>query len=256
MTRYGYAGAALAVTLLATSAAGATDGTVYERFQQWIEANPPPPDTFVYESVEPLGDDGLVFEGLSVTEPGQEPVTIERVAVSSLDFDAVEAGTPPLYVAMDVTGMRLPAADLDDAFGSQDALGVDTVMVDLAVDYRLDEAAQTLSLSPLTVTLRDLGTIEVNLDLAGIDPGGERTTGAGDAGGDAQQRVGALRRRFPAVPRGRCVGGGAGPDVGCLCRADHCRTDRNGSGRGRSAAGRISWPASAASCATTTSRSR
>ena len=171
MTRYRYAGAALAGTLLATTGAGATtDGTVYDRFQQWIDANPPPPDTFAYDSVEPLGDDGLLFTGLTVAQPGEAPVTIERVALSSLDFDAVEAGTPPNYVTMDVTGMALPAADLDDAFGGQDVFGQDPVMVDLAVDYRLDEAARTLSLSPLTVTLRDLGTIEVAVDMSGIDP--------------------------------------------------------------------------------------
>ena len=169
MMRKWLAGTALGATLLVASGAGAADGTLFDRFRQWVDTNPLP-DSWVYDSVKPLGEDGLVLDGLVRDRPGLPVRTIDRVVVRSLDFDAIEASTPPLHADIKVSGMRGSPDILNESLGGGDVLGLDTLTVDWALNYRLDESAGTLTVSPLTVVLRDRGAAEVAFVLARIHP--------------------------------------------------------------------------------------
>jgi hypothetical protein len=173
MTDGRYSGrlAAAAVILLATALPGAADGV--SQFEQKIRPQLPP-NSFTYANAKALGDNGFVLEDLVVTLPADaiggakaEPVAIKRVTVEDFDFAGLDKRVP-LFLKIRVEGITVagkPAAGVD----LNKVAGIDQVIADFAIDYRVDPDRKTLTLNKLEFDV-GVARFELSLVLDGVSP--------------------------------------------------------------------------------------
>jgi hypothetical protein len=162
------AAAGLVFSWLALPAAA--DGLA--RFKEAIKDAPP--GALTYKSAKALGDNGFVLEGVVVTPPADatpagktEPIEIKRVAVEDFDFAAVDKNAPPNFIKMRVEGIVIgakPAAGID----LKELAGLDKITADFQLDYRLDPAKKTMTLSKLELDLNGLARLELSMILDGV----------------------------------------------------------------------------------------
>jgi hypothetical protein len=159
--------AAAAVILLTTALPGAADGV--SKFEQKIRPQLPP-NSFAYANAKALGDNGFVLEDVVVTPPADAttaPVAIKRVTVEDFDFAGLDKRVP-LFLKMRVEGITVagkPAAGVD----LNKVAGIDQVIADFAIDYRVDPDRKTLTLDKLELDL-GLARFELSLVLDGVSP--------------------------------------------------------------------------------------
>ena len=164
--------AAAAVILLATSPPGAADGV--SQFEQKIRPQLPP-NSFTYANAKALGDNGFVLEDVVVMLPADatggtkaEPVAIKRVTVENLDFAGLDKRVP-LFLKIRIEGITVagkPAAGVD----LNKVAGIDQVIADFALDYRVDPDRKTLTLDKLELDIGSLARFELSLVLDGVSP--------------------------------------------------------------------------------------
>jgi hypothetical protein len=164
--------AAAAVILLATALPGAADGV--SQFEQKIRPQLPP-NSFTYANAKALGDNGFVLEDLVVALPADvtggakaEPVAIKRVTVEDFDFAGLDKRVP-LFLKIRVEGITVagkPAAGVD----LNKVAGIDQVIADFAIDYRVDPDRKTLTLDKLELDVGSLARFELSLVLDGVSP--------------------------------------------------------------------------------------
>src|SRR5215469_14368089 len=164
--------AAAVVILLATALPGAADGV--SQFEQKIRPQLPP-NSFTYANAKALGDNGFVLEDVVVTPPADatdgakaEPVAIKRVTVEDFDFAGLDKRMP-LFLKIRVEGITVagkpaPAVDLNKV------AGIDQVIADFALDYRVDPDRKTLTLNKLELDVGSLARFEASLVLDGVSP--------------------------------------------------------------------------------------
>lgn len=168
--RLGMAAAALAFGWFA--GASAQDGL--QRFESEIRPQLEL-KKFTYDSASAVGSAGFVLNGVVAVIPGNpatgdkdSTVRIERIAVDALDFDRLRKGAPddaaPRFAKLKLEGM---SGD-DELFTLLAPYGVPKVPVDVALDYRLDTAAQVLDLKMLEVALRGQARVGLAMVLDGI----------------------------------------------------------------------------------------
>ncbi|MBV8131249.1 MAG: hypothetical protein JO282_01875 [Alphaproteobacteria bacterium] len=164
--------AAAAVILLATALPGAADGV--SQFEQKIRPQLPP-NSFTYANAKALGDNGFVLEDVVVTPPADAtggakaaPVAIKRVTVENFDFAGLDKRVP-LFLKIRVEGITVtgkPAAGVD----LNKVAGIDQVIADFALDYRVDPDRKTLTLYKLELDVGSLARLELSLVLDGVRP--------------------------------------------------------------------------------------
>jgi len=164
--------AAAAVILLATALPGAADGV--SQFEQKIRPLLPP-NSFTYANANALGDNGFVLEDVVVTPPADaiggaeaEPVVIKRVTVEDFDFAGLDKRAP-LFLKIRVEGITVagkPAAGVD----LNEVAGIDRMVADFALDYRVDPDRKTLTLDELELDLGSLARFELSLVVDGVNP--------------------------------------------------------------------------------------
>jgi len=164
--------AAATVILLATALPGAADGV--SQFEQKIRPQLPP-NSFTYANAKALGDNGFVLEDVVVTPPADatggakaEPVAIKRVTVEDFDFAGLDKRMP-LFLKIRVEGITVagkpaPGVDLNKV------AGIDQVIADFALDYRVDPDRKTLTLNKLELDVGSLARFEASLVLDGVSP--------------------------------------------------------------------------------------
>jgi hypothetical protein len=163
--------AAAAVILLATALPGAADGV--SQFDQKIRPQLPP-NSFTYANAKALGDNGFVLENVVVTLPADatggakaEPVAIKRVTVEDFDFAGLDKRVP-LFLKIRVEGITVagkPAAGVD----LNRVAGIDQIIADFAIDYRVDPDRKTLTLDKLELDV-GIARFELSLVLDGVNP--------------------------------------------------------------------------------------
>lgn len=131
-------------------------------------------EKFTYASAQRLEDNGFVLNDVVVVMP-TDPATgnkastirIDKVTVFDADFDRLktkDSDDLPRFARLRLDGMM---GD-DDAFAALAPYGIPKVPVDIALDYRLDPAAQVLTLNALEVSLRGQGRFALALVMDGI----------------------------------------------------------------------------------------
>jgi hypothetical protein len=129
------------------------------RFEQKIRPQLPP-NSFTYANAKALGDNGFVLEDVVVTPPADatggakaEPVAIKRVTVEDFDFAGLDKRVP-LFLKIRVEGITVA--------------GIDQVIADFALDYRVDPDRKTLTLDKLELDVGSLARFELSLVLDGV----------------------------------------------------------------------------------------
>ena len=167
--------------LAAAHPVAAADGLA--RFEKSIKPQIPP-DTMTYGSAKALGNNGFVLQDVVITPPPDpaktdkpEPIKIKTITVESLDFDAIEKQTPPLFAKIRIEGIASGANA--GSFNLKQLAGIDSLSADIKLDYRLDADKKTFTLSKLELNLKNLGRIELSVVLDGVGPDAVAQPGTG-----------------------------------------------------------------------------
>ena len=97
-----------------------------------------------------------------------EPVAIKRVTVENFDFAGLDKRVP-LFLKIRIEGITVagkPAAGVD----LNKVAGIDQVIADFALDYRVDPDRKTLTLHKLELDVGSLVRFEASLVLDGVSP--------------------------------------------------------------------------------------
>jgi hypothetical protein len=150
----------------------AADGL--SKFEEAIKQAPP--GSFAYKSGKALGDNGFTLEGVTLTPPPDatggakaEPIAIKRISVEDFDFASVDKDAPPNFVKMRIEGIAIgpkPADGVD----LKEMTGLDKLVADFQLDYRVDAGRKTMTLNRLELDLNGLARLELSMVLDGVNP--------------------------------------------------------------------------------------
>lgn len=145
-------------------------GSLYEAFE--LALPEAPPGGIAYDTVAPIGENGIEFTDLVVSDGGDE-VSMDRLLVNNVDWRAMMAESTPAFMDVVVEGLALPvdAMDLDPMAAAM--LG-DVINTDMTLSYNID--GTTLTLDQLSLDMEDLGALALALTANGVnleagDPG-------------------------------------------------------------------------------------
>lgn len=166
-----FAAAGAAVLLLAAAVPAQADGL--QRFEKLlkpkIEGN-----ALVYKSAKALGDNGFVLEDVTITPPPDqtskaEPIHIKRIAVEDLDFASIEKNLSPNFARARAEGIVIEGKAAEGV-DLKEMAGIDKVLADFQLDYRLDPDRKTMTLNRLELDLNGLGRFELTMIVDGVSP--------------------------------------------------------------------------------------
>lgn len=133
---------------------------------------------FAYGSAQPLGDKGFTLTDVVMVTPvdsrtgdREATIRIDRVTVEETDVERWKKpakGEPqlaPRFLKMKLVGI---SGD-DAAFRNLEPYGLPRVPADMAVDYRIDPVARTLTVHKFEVALRGQARLELSGVIEGID---------------------------------------------------------------------------------------
>ena len=161
-----------AVAWLVMAAAGPARADGLSKFEQLIKAQLPP-GALAYANAKALGDNGFELDDVTITPPPDaagaakaEPVKIHSITVDDIDFDSIAKQAPPNFVRGHIDGIDIgknPGAGVDLG-----GLGVDRVAADVQLDYRLDPAKKSLTLTTFMLNLNGLARLDLSGALDGV----------------------------------------------------------------------------------------
>src|SRR6266851_5243320 len=172
---------------LALPAARPAGADGLSRFEQALKQAPA--GALTYQSAKALGENGFVIEDVVVTPPPDatqgakaEPVAIKRIAVEDFDFASVDKDLPPNFIKLRAEGIAIAAKPFEGVDLGQLA-GIDKVILDFQLDYRLDPERKTMTLNRLELDLAGLAHMELSMVLDGVsaDQIGNPDTAMNDA---------------------------------------------------------------------------
>lgn len=174
----------LRTTAIVAAIAGvssAAQAGMLETLQQTMAAGGAPGDAFSYETVVSNTDTGFEITGVTMQPgPGAPPVTMDVLRIDALDMVATQAGAPPTFIDMNAEGVHVPYDVLDP---DSQAIFPDGLTFDFGIDYRLDQAAETLDLNEFSFSVAGYGDVSVSAELSGLSI--EALAGAMFAGPEA-----------------------------------------------------------------------
>ena len=149
----------------------AADGL--SRFEEALKDAPP--GVLTYKSGKTLGDNGFVLDGVVVTPPADatggsraEPIQIKRIAVEDFDFGSIDKNVAPNFVKLRVEGIAIGPKPAE-GFDLKEMTGLDKVVADFQIDYRVDTERKTMTLNRLELDLHELARIELTMVLDGVE---------------------------------------------------------------------------------------
>jgi hypothetical protein len=161
--------------------AGAADGL--SRFKDAMKDAPP--DALSYKSGKALGDSGFVLEDVVINPPPDatggtkaEPVPIKRITVEDFDFASVDKNVPPNFLKLRLEGIAIgpkPAEGVD----LKAMTGLDKIVADFQLDYRVDAERKTMNLNRLELDLNGLARLEFSMVLDGVEADAVDSTAPG-----------------------------------------------------------------------------
>ena len=172
---------------LALPAARPAGADGLSRFEQALKQAPA--GALTYKSAKALGQNGFVIEDVVLTAPPDatagakaEPVAIKRIAVEDFDFASVDKDLPPNFIKLRAEGIAIAAKPFEGVDLGQLA-GIDKVILDFQLDYRLDPERKTMTLNRLELDLAGLAHMELSMVLDGVsaDQIGNPDTAMNDA---------------------------------------------------------------------------
>jgi hypothetical protein len=180
MRKHFVAAAAAADLLLAVPVPpAAADGL--SRFTEALRDTPP--GLVTYEGGRALGDNGFVVENIVIKVPegatagaATGPVRMRKLTVEDFDFAAVEKQDAPNFAKLRAEGIAIPAAAFE-GLDLREMTGRDTIIANLAIDYRFDPEQRTMALNRLELELDGLARIELSMVLDGVKLDDPESTG-------------------------------------------------------------------------------
>jgi hypothetical protein len=166
-----FGAAAAALVLLSVAAPAKADGL--DRFNTLVKPKVKH-DGLVYKNAKALGDSGFVLEDVTV-KPAPEnaakvaPVHIKRVSVEDLDFASIEKDVSPNFARIRAEGIVVEGKAVEGV-DLKEMAGIDNLVADFQLDYRLDPDRKTLTLNRLELDLNGLGRFELAMILDGVSP--------------------------------------------------------------------------------------
>ncbi len=151
------------------AAPAAADGL--SRFKEAIKDAPP--GALTYKTAKSLGDSGFVLDDVVVTPPPgatpgkTQPIQIKRISVEDFDFASIDKNAPPNFARVRVEGIAIGAKPAEGIDLSQLA-GIDKILADFQLDYRLDPERKTMTLNRLELDLNGLARVELSMVLDGV----------------------------------------------------------------------------------------
>jgi hypothetical protein len=136
--------------------------------------------TLSYGSSSALGPSGFTLGDVVIdlpadpAKPGSKPskATIKSVKVEDFDFDHLDLDNPaasqsgPYFMKVSVQGLAVNGGLLEQ----MSAVGLPASSLDLALDYRYEEARKVLQLNRFEITLQGLARLELSMILDGVPP--------------------------------------------------------------------------------------
>jgi hypothetical protein len=178
-------GASVAAWLLAPCPGHAADGL--QRFEKLLptlqgELKKEGGGEVHYARGTAMGNAGFALDDVTIAipadpaKPGSKPskAKIKRIVVEDLDFDRIDLKHPdapttgPYFVKMSVEGLTVDG----DVQQQVSALGLPVTSLDLALDYRYEEARKVLMLNKLEVRLPGLASLDLAMILDNVAPPG------------------------------------------------------------------------------------
>lgn len=141
-----------------------------------------PGSEFRYGHGTAIGSSGFALDDVTIDvpadpdKPDSKPskATIKHIVVEDLDFDRItqaaqgKPDTGPYFAKLKVQGLAVDGGMQDQMKG----LGVPETSLDLALDYRYDEARHVLTLNKLGMELSGLASINLTMILDDVPPPG------------------------------------------------------------------------------------
>jgi len=174
-------GAGLAGALLFPGLARADDGL--QRFEKLLpalqkEMKQSGGATFKYAHGSAIGSSGFALDDITIDVPAEagkpdskpSKATIKKIVVEDLDFDRIDAKnldsptTGPYFMKLSVQGLAIDGAVQEQ----MKALGMPAATLDMALDYRYEEARKVLTLNKLEVQLPGLAAIAMTMIMDGV----------------------------------------------------------------------------------------
>jgi hypothetical protein len=179
-------GAGMAAALLYPTLTRAADDGL-QRFEKLLpalkaEMKKDGGGSFEYKKGSAIGTSGFELDDVTVEVPpdkdkaGSKPstVAIKKIVVEDLDFDRLDLAkqdTGPYFAKISVQGIGLEGGMQEQMKG----LGLPATTLDLALDYRYEEARKVLTLNKLAIQLPGLGALGLTMILDGVPPPGPDT---------------------------------------------------------------------------------
>ncbi len=119
-------------------------------------------DAILADDAESFILSGVVFQ----PDPGDEPLAMEMLSVSSIDMPSIQAGGPPTYLQLAAQGIAMPTEELDADFYAM--VGMEEVITNIFIDYALDQASNTFTLNGVTMEMEDLFQLTLTFELGNV----------------------------------------------------------------------------------------
>ena len=179
-------GAGMAAALLYPAVTRAADDGL-QRFEKLLptfqaEMKKDGGGTFSYKHGSAIGASGFTLDDVTIDvpadagKPDSKPskATIKKIVVEDLDFDRIDMKNPgapatgPYFMKLSVQGLALDGAVQEQ----MKALGLPAATLDMALDYRYEEARKVLTLNKFEVQLPGLASLAMTMILDGVPPPG------------------------------------------------------------------------------------
>lgn len=123
-----------------------------------------------YASAQAMGDNGFEAVGLSIQPPnGSDPITVERLVVSEIDWQSAMAGGQPAFLDVQVEGLHVPdVAGLPDVPPEALALLGEEMTANMAIDFESGDGGSFV-LNQFMLDVVDLMVLDIAVDLSNFD---------------------------------------------------------------------------------------
>ncbi len=151
---------------ITTLAQDEVPSTLYDAFQMSLEEAPP--GMVDYDSAEAIGDEGLEIQGLRVTSPDGDVVSVESVVVDRIEVASIVEDRPPQYLDITVTGLVLPQSALEEM--ELAGLGYEELTADINIDWEIDSESMSLSLNEASFDVPGMGLLTLDFSFGNVAP--------------------------------------------------------------------------------------
>ena len=141
-----------------------TAGSLFEAFE--IAEPHAPSGGLSYDSVAPIGENGIEFSNLVISDGG-DTIAIDRLVANNVDWRRMMDDSIPTFMNVEVEGLAIPADLMDLDAMAQSVLG-DVISTDMLLDYSIENGV--MDVRELALNMPGLATIGFAMSAGGVNP--------------------------------------------------------------------------------------